>query len=287
MGTKSNEPQVARPPSAGVVANGSQPGAAVPPAVSRIHAFTLIELLVVIAIIAILMAVLVPALNRAREMGRRAVCLNNAKSLAVAWTLYCSENDGAIVRSHCTADAGWVRGMSGAYQTRPVEAPIEDQIDAIRRGDLYPFTTTEKVYRCPVAPRREMRTYSASPALNGYTHENAPLAKNLNRMKLLSLRLVFIDDHGENWDAMWYIFYKEPRWWNPVPMRHGKGTVAAFADAHSEFRAWKDQRTIEHAKMTWLEAESSRNSQPPQPGNEDLRWIQTAVWGDLGYTFQP
>jgi hypothetical protein len=39
--------------------------------------------------------------------------------------------------------------------------------------------------------------------------------------------------------------------------------------------------------MTWQQAENSRGSEPPQPGNEDLRWVQMAVWGKLGYTFQP
>ncbi len=47
----------------------------------RTKGFTLIELLVVIAIIAILMAILMPALHRAREQGKRAVCLGNLKQM--------------------------------------------------------------------------------------------------------------------------------------------------------------------------------------------------------------
>jgi prepilin-type N-terminal cleavage/methylation domain-containing protein len=58
--------------------------------------FTLIELLAVIAITAVLMGIIMPALHRAREMGRRAVCLNNTKSLALAWTLHCSDHDGTM-----------------------------------------------------------------------------------------------------------------------------------------------------------------------------------------------
>jgi len=50
--------------------------------------FTLIELLVVIAIIAVLMAILMPALYRAREQGKRAVYLNNLKQLSLAWIMY-------------------------------------------------------------------------------------------------------------------------------------------------------------------------------------------------------
>lgn len=249
----------------------------------RTHAFTLIELLVVIAIIAILMAVIMPALNRAREMGKRAVCMNNVKNLSLAWNMYCSENDGIIPRSQCSDQKGWVRMLTGSYATAPVDAPIEEQIDAIRKGDLYSFIRTEKSYRRPVAKKNEMRTYSASPAMNGYTHQNAPIVKNLNKLKQSSTRLVFIDDHGENWDGMWYNYYSEPRWWNPVPMRHGKGTVASFADIHSEFHPWKDQRTIDFAAMSWQQAETSTD--PSQPGNEDLRWVQTAIWGQLGYEF--
>ena len=57
----------------------------------KTKAFTLIELLVVIAIIALLMAVLMPALSRAREQGKRAVCLNNVKQLTFAWIMYADE----------------------------------------------------------------------------------------------------------------------------------------------------------------------------------------------------
>ena len=60
-------------------------------------AFTLIELLVVIAIIAILMAVLMPALKRAREGGKRAACLSNLKQLTLAWNMYADENDDRLV----------------------------------------------------------------------------------------------------------------------------------------------------------------------------------------------
>ena len=59
--------------------------------------FTLIELLVVIAIIAILMAILMPALNRVKEQGKRIVCENNLKTLQLSWIMYADENDGKIV----------------------------------------------------------------------------------------------------------------------------------------------------------------------------------------------
>ena len=51
----------------------------------------------VIAVIAILMAVLMPALTKAREQGKRAVCFNNLKQLTLAWTLYADDNSGRLV----------------------------------------------------------------------------------------------------------------------------------------------------------------------------------------------
>ena len=65
--------------------------------------FTLVELLVVIAVIAVLMSILMPALNRAREQGKRAMCLGNLKSLQLGWLMYADENEGKIV----SGDAGF------------------------------------------------------------------------------------------------------------------------------------------------------------------------------------
>jgi prepilin-type N-terminal cleavage/methylation domain-containing protein/prepilin-type processing-associated H-X9-DG protein len=59
--------------------------------------FTLIELLVVISIISLLMAILLPSLNKARESGRRAVCLSDLRQLTTSWSLYASDNGEKLV----------------------------------------------------------------------------------------------------------------------------------------------------------------------------------------------
>jgi prepilin-type N-terminal cleavage/methylation domain-containing protein/prepilin-type processing-associated H-X9-DG protein len=63
----------------------------------RQKAFTLIELLVVIAVIGLLMAILLPALNRTREQGNRVKCLNNLRQLTLAWMMYAQTNNEKLV----------------------------------------------------------------------------------------------------------------------------------------------------------------------------------------------
>ena len=104
--------------------------------------FTLIELLVVIAIIAILLAILMPALNRVKEQVKRATCLNNLRQLNLAWIMYADEHDDMLVN-----------GDTGEYGIHPDQTPWvladwrsgmseRQKIDAIMDGALWPYVRT-------------------------------------------------------------------------------------------------------------------------------------------------
>ncbi len=152
------------------------------------RAFTLIELLVVIAVIAILMAILMPALNRAREQGKWIACEGNLKTLTLAWLMYAVENDGRIVNGaggfHYTqggmtydgtasgiVERAWVGKGWGANWDSPNAADTgltdAQKKQAIYEGALWPVAHEEGCYRCPTGRRGEFVTYSIVDAMNG------------------------------------------------------------------------------------------------------------------------
>lgn len=244
--------------------------------------FTLIELLVVIAIIAVLMAILMPALNRARLQGKRAACMGNLKQLTLAWIMYADENDDKIPYANPTSD-GWVEWISNQ------DAPEQQKRAGIRGGTLYEYCPNEKSYCCPTGIRGEVVTYAITDAMNGYSGH--PWSDGMTFTKRSSIkqgskRLVFIDE-GRLSPNSWTIWYTEPRWWDQITRRHGQGTTLSFADGHSDYYKWSDSRTFTVTEADYdvwqgslrLSVDASR-----QPGNEDLHKVQKVAWGKLGYT---
>jgi prepilin-type N-terminal cleavage/methylation domain-containing protein/prepilin-type processing-associated H-X9-DG protein len=256
------------------------------------RAFTLIELLVVIAIIAILMAILMPALYRAREGGKRAACLSNLKQLTLAWNMYADENDDKLVNGatgfsnqnlswgNHLKELSWIDGFS--------RDNWDLQIDAIRRGALYPYVKNDALYRCPTGRRGQALTYSIMFSMNAVNHpptqgvKGAHVKKRTEIRPNLAQRLVFIDEGYMTEDA-YAVHYNQETWWDNPPVRHGDGVTVSFADWHVEHWKWAGTDTIKRARDMENQYPTAWTPESDE-GFDDLYRMQRGCWGRLGYT---
>lgn len=252
-------------------------------------AFTLVELLVVIAIIALLMAILMPVLAKAREQGKRAVCLTHLKQLGLAWVMYAEDNDGKLVNGCTATNPGYAFTTNGktVYEqcwVSGVYSVIEGHSEAVCKkaitdGALYPYCKDYKLYACPTAKKGEFITYSIVDSMNGHPshswNKEMPNIKSLLKIKNTDRRIVFADEGGIDGKVSYSAYYNKERWWDRPSDRHSNGMTFSFADGHSEYWKWQDKRSIELAK--------DKTYTFDQLGNQDMYRVQIGIWGRLGY----
>jgi len=263
--------------------------------------FTLIELLVVIAVIALLLALLFPALRSAREQGQRAVCLNNLKQLTLAWIMFAEENDGNLVNGQTWGltriwGPPWV-DLNGFWEPDPNNTNS--------RGALWAYTRDAGVYRCPRArpkPKQPV-TYAIVCAANGdspdETRESFFKSKRIGRTVLwlrklsdivspsAGQRMIFID-YGNPPGHAFQVHYAYPAWMlgGGIPrVDHNRGITLSMADGHVEHWKWRGAETMDLINATLPSGSFTNRGFEPrtEDGLYDLQRLQKATWGRLGY----
>jgi len=247
----------------------------------RRSGFTLIELLVVIAIIAILAAMLLPALSKAKAKAQGIACINNLKQLQLGWILYSGDNDDKIVATGGSAvkatDPYNALYQPGAKFANWVLGDAKDpNPDFIRNGLLWPYLTKLEVYKCPgdkdPANKRSMSMNAWMNPLSteGLLANGFNIFKRQSNIRNASQTWVAIDENPNIINDGWFLVRMETQnQWRDVPASyHNNAGSLSFADGHAEIKRWTDSGILGTAPGTpAIGMRKDANSR-------DLIWLQ-------------
>ena len=219
---------------------------------------TLVELLLVMVIVASLIGISLPALVSVRNHAQGAVCIQNVRTLSLAWLMYKDYNNDRIVG-----------GMAGDKRSDWVNLPTSDsedmteaELEGIRSGALFPYTAGSLgAYHCPADSRApdptkvNHRSYSIVGGANGEVWQDTNTQQDTyvkierySQFTMPALKYIFIeeaDPTGTN-RGSWVLDPLAESWVDPLAVRHNRDrSTLGFADGHVGMHQWVDASTLE------------------------------------------
>ena len=247
--------------------------------------FTLIELLVVIAIIAILAAMLLPALAKAKGRAQAVSCQSNTKQLLLGWMLFVDDNDDRLPAGLVGGGMDWTANSDNTNSAKLINANDSPLANYVKSAGVYKCPSDKYMSAANPGPRVRSTAFNAALGGNPQIETGTPYPGRTYFAARKSSDLVkpgpamiwvTLDEHPDSInDAVFHLIEgrlpTQAEWRDlPASYHYGGGCNFSFADGHSEIKKWVDPDTKKPVRLVDLSNFTDRDSQ-------DYIWMNERV----------